>query len=142
MNERLATRPPEVPIEEELPTLVLGRLKPGDDGLAAPVLSTPGAPANPTLGSQVRRVAASVGWALVGFAALIALWQFGSARVPALPSPSDTFTKLQDLLSEPFYSRGPNDKGIGLRMYASLQRVFFGFGLAMVVGIPLGFAIG
>ena len=32
-------------------------------------------------------------------------------RSPNLPAPAETFTKLQDLLSEPFYDRGPNDKG-------------------------------
>jgi nitrate/nitrite transport system permease protein len=127
VNQRLALRAPDTTL-------------PAPSG-GAP-LSTPGVPPNPLPGSQVRRIAAAVGWALVGFAALIALWQLGSAKVPALPSPADTFTKLQSLMSDPFYNRGPNDKGIGLRMYASLQRVFFGFGLAMVVGIPLGFAIG
>jgi nitrate/nitrite transport system permease protein len=146
MNERLATLPPADPIvEADLPSLTLGRVTPAGGG-RPPVETTlrpsPAAPANPTLGSQARRIGAAVGWALVGFAALVALWQLGAARVPALPSPSDTLTKLQELLSDPFYSRGPNDKGIGLRMVASLQRVFYGFGLAMLIGIPLGFAIG
>lgn len=139
MNERLATLPPAAPIPEDLPVPILGRTTSAGDG--GPSVS-PGAPPNPTIGSQVRRAAAVIGWGLIGFAALVALWQLGSARVPALPAPSETLTKLQDLLSDPFYSRGPNDKGIGLRMYSSLQRVFYGFALAMVIGIPLGFAIG
>ncbi|MGC8020723.1 nitrate ABC transporter permease, partial [Salmonella enterica] len=36
----------------------------------------------------------------------------------------------------------PNDQGIGWNVLASLQRVGMGFGLAALVGIPLGFAIG
>ncbi|MET0728750.1 MAG: nitrate ABC transporter permease [Acidimicrobiales bacterium] len=143
MNERLATRSPEpeAPADDG-PILVLGHVRGAGAPPPGPASSPPGAPPNLTMGGQVRRTAASIGWALVGFGALIALWAFGATRVPQLPSPSDTFAKLQDLLSEPFYDRGPNDKGVGLRMYASLERVFLGFGLAMVVGIPLGFAIG
>jgi nitrate/nitrite transport system permease protein len=81
-------------------------------------------------------------WGLTGFAGFVLLWQFGASRVAQLPAPGETFTQLREMLSEPFYNRGPNDKGVGLRMYTSLQRVFYGFGLAMLVGVPLGFAIG
>jgi len=144
MNERLATLPPADPIDEEVQVPTLGRTAPAATGdpPSGPVQRAPGAPANPTIAGQLRRLGAAGAWGLIGFAALIALWQLGSTRVPALPAPSETLTKLQDLLSAPFYNRGPNDKGVGLRMYSSLQRVFYGFGLAMVVGIPLGFAIG
>lgn len=146
MNERLATLAPEVSIDgEDLPTPTLGPVDPDRDRSPSPesgARTSPGAPPNPTIGSQARRIGAAVAWGLVGFAALVALWQLGAAKVPALPAPSETMTKLQDLLREPFYNRSPNDKGVGLRMYSSLQRVFYGFGLAMVVGIPLGFAIG
>jgi nitrate/nitrite transport system permease protein len=144
MNERLATLPPTTPLEDdEVQVLTLGRVTPpGEASSDSGGRPTPGAPANPTIGSQVRRLGAAVAWGAVGFAALVALWQLGASKVPALPAPSETLTKLQELLREPFYDRGPNDKGVGLRMYSSLQRVFYGFGLAMVVGIPLGFAIG
>jgi nitrate/nitrite transport system permease protein len=45
-------------------------------------------------------------------------------------------------LSEPFYDRGPNDKGIGLQLAYSLGRVGLGYLLAALVAIPLGFVIG
>nr|WP_157255992.1 nitrate ABC transporter permease [Pelomonas sp. Root1217] len=45
-------------------------------------------------------------------------------------------------LSEPFYDRGPNDKGIGLQLAYSLGRVGVGYLLAALVAIPLGFVIG
>ena len=48
----------------------------------------------------------------------------------------------QALFADPFYDNGPNDKGIGWNLLASLQRVAVGFGLAAIVGIPAGFAIG
>ena len=46
------------------------------------------------------------------------------------------------MFSDPFYRKGPNDQGIGWNILLSLQRVGIGFGLAALVGIPLGFMIG
>lgn len=46
------------------------------------------------------------------------------------------------LFADPFYDNGPNDMGIGWNILNSLGRVGVGFGLAALVGIPLGFAIG
>jgi nitrate/nitrite transport system permease protein len=46
------------------------------------------------------------------------------------------------VFSDPFYSKGPNDQGIGWNVLASLERVGLGFGLAALVGIPLGFMLG
>jgi nitrate/nitrite transport system permease protein len=40
---------------------------------------------------------------------------------------------------DPFYRKGPNDQGIGWNVLFSLERVAVGFGLAALVGIPLGF---
>jgi nitrate/nitrite transport system permease protein len=45
-------------------------------------------------------------------------------------------------LSDPFFDRGPNDKGIGLQLAYSLGRVALGYLLAALVAIPLGFVIG
>jgi nitrate/nitrite transport system permease protein len=84
----------------------------------------------------------SIGWAMVGFAVVIAIWAFGAAKVPALPTPAATFSTLRELLADPFYDNGPNDKGVGLRLVVSLQRVFLGFGLATLVGMPIGLAMG
>jgi len=47
-----------------------------------------------------------------------------------------------DVFSNPFYSNGPNDQGVGWNVWSSLKRVALGFGLAALVGIPLGFLIG
>jgi nitrate/nitrite transport system permease protein len=91
---------------------------------------------------RLRRAAAAVGWALVGFAVVIAIWQFGSWRVDDLPGPSETLTQLRTMLSDPFYDKGPNDKGVGLRLWTSLQLVLKGFALATLVGVPAGLAVG
>ncbi|WP_353173500.1 nitrate ABC transporter permease, partial [Paracandidimonas soli] len=60
----------------------------------------------------------------------------------AMPTPSDVGAKLWEHLSDPFYDRGTNDKGIGTQLLSSIGRVLLGFGLAALVAIPLGFLIG
>jgi nitrate/nitrite transport system permease protein len=58
------------------------------------------------------------------------------------PTPVDFLQKLGGHLSDPFYDRGPNDKGIGIQLAYSLGRVLMGFFLAAMVAVPLGFVIG
>ena len=58
------------------------------------------------------------------------------------PTPADVGAKIWQHLKEPFYDRGPNDKGVGIQLAYSLARVLAGFMLAAVVAIPLGFLIG
>ena len=83
----------------------------------------------------------SFGMVLVlGF--LLLVWQAISLNNTAFPSPAVTWTEAVRLFADPFYDKGPNDQGIGWNILASLKRVAVGFGLAAVVGIPLGFIIG
>jgi nitrate/nitrite transport system permease protein len=81
---------------------------------------------------------------LVGSAiVLVALWQAAVMAVgESLPGPRATSATLWAMLSDPFYDRGPNDKGIGLQLFASLRRVFLGFALGTVVAVPLGVLLG
>jgi len=58
------------------------------------------------------------------------------------PGPLDVGAKLVEHLSDPFYDRGTNDKGIGIQLAWSVSRVALGFGLAALLAIPLGFLIG
>jgi nitrate/nitrite transport system permease protein len=60
----------------------------------------------------------------------------------AMPGPLDVLAKIWSHLKEPFYDRGPNDKGIGIQLAYSIGRVLLGYGLAMLVALPLGFLIG
>lgn len=60
----------------------------------------------------------------------------------AMPGPLDLAETLWGHLSDPFYDRGPNAKGIGIQLAYSLARVLLGFGLAFIVAVPLGFLIG
>ncbi len=60
----------------------------------------------------------------------------------AMPGPLDVLAKIGQHLKEPFYDRGPNDKGIGIQLAYSIGRVLLGYGIAVLVAIPLGFLIG
>jgi nitrate/nitrite transport system permease protein len=60
----------------------------------------------------------------------------------AMPGPLDVGVRLWDLVSDPFYDRGTNDKGIGIQLAYSIGRVGIGYILAAMVAIPLGFLIG
>jgi nitrate/nitrite transport system permease protein len=65
---------------------------------------------------------------------------------PVARSGFPTLAQLGEVIakhaSAPFYDNGPNDKGLGLQLAHSLGRVALGFGLAVLVAVPLGFLIG
>ena len=46
----------------------------------------------------------------------------------AMPTPADIGATIWKHLTDPFYDRGPNDKGIGIQLAYSLGRVLLGFG--------------
>jgi nitrate/nitrite transport system permease protein len=79
---------------------------------------------------------------LVGMALIVGVWALLTQKGGAFPTPAATFESAVKLFADPFYRKGPNDQGIGWNILFSLQRVALGFGLAAVVGIPLGFLIG
>ncbi len=79
---------------------------------------------------------------IVGAALLIGIWALLTMKSTTFPTPAATFTEAVKVFSDPFYSKGPNDQGIGWNILYSLERVAVGFGMAAVVGIPLGFMIG
>jgi nitrate/nitrite transport system permease protein len=58
------------------------------------------------------------------------------------PSPAQMGDAVVRNLASPFHDHGPNDKGIAIQLGHSLLRVALGFGIAALVAIPLGFAIG
>ncbi|HYH41606.1 MAG TPA: ABC transporter permease subunit, partial [Burkholderiales bacterium] len=60
----------------------------------------------------------------------------------ALPTPGDVGRTIWGHLNDPFYDKGPNDKGIGIQLGYSVARVALGYLLAALVAIPVGFLIG
>ena len=60
----------------------------------------------------------------------------------AMPGPLDVGRTIWGHMRDPFFVHGTNDKGIGIQLIYSIGRVALGFGLAVLVAIPLGFLIG
>jgi nitrate/nitrite transport system permease protein len=58
------------------------------------------------------------------------------------PTPGMVGKSFVTYLSDPFYDKGPNDKGIGIQIAYSLGRVALGFLLATIIALPVGFMIG
>ena len=79
---------------------------------------------------------------IAGAALLIGIWALLTMKSTTFPTPAATFAEAVKVFSDPFYSKGPNDQGIGWNILYSLERVALGFGMAALVGIPLGFMIG
>ena len=64
------------------------------------------------------------------------------AKASGFPTPMQMGQTFVQQLSDPFYDKGPNDKGIAIQLGYSLARVGLGFLLAVLVAIPMGFVIG
>src|SRR5256886_12295733 len=54
----------------------------------------------------------------------------------AMPGRLDVGAKLWEHLKQPFYDKGPNDKGLGIQFGYSIGRVGLGYLLAVIVRIP------
>jgi nitrate/nitrite transport system permease protein len=106
---------------------------------AADAVVVSGPPPRP---SRAREVLVSVAFGALGIAVFVALWAFVHARNSDLPGPLDAWDELRSLVSDGFTSSGPNGQGIFLMLGDSLALALKGFGLAALVGIPLGLLAG
>ena len=68
--------------------------------------------------------------------------QAATGQKSAFPAPAEFGRKLVEHALNPFYDKGPNDKGVALQLAYSISRVMLGFLLAALVAIPLGFLVG
>jgi len=82
-------------------------------------------------------------YTLLGLGFMILGWYIiGLLTAGELPGPVATLQVFWELVKDPFYDYGPNDKGIGLQLFSSLSRVFLGFALGSLVAIPIGVLMG
>lgn len=82
-------------------------------------------------------------YTLLGFVILVAIWYVISLITEGgLPTPIATFQVFWELIKDPFYDYGPNDKGIALQLGSSLLRVAAGFLLGSLFAIPTGVLMG
>ena len=79
---------------------------------------------------------------LAGLVLFVGVWTLVAKGGGRLPEPGLVWDAAIKIYADPFYRKGPNDQGIGWNVLSSLQRVGIGFGLAALVGIPLGFVLG
>lgn len=103
---------------------------------------------------------------VTAFILFIAVWQFLTAGGPAnlsgvdpeyarlagqsaattpsaaIPTPVAVAERGAELLANAFDSSNPNNLGIAWHLLRSLGRVLLGFALALIVAVPLGFALG
>ena len=84
---------------------------------------------------------------------LIQVWSGLATIVEDFPTPSDTYVyafggetsegdEIEGVLSDPFYIENQDDKGLFWQILASLERVFAGFVLAIIIGVPVGLLVG
>jgi len=85
--------------------------------------------------------------------AIIQVWSGIAHAVEDFPTPTDTYIaafggvnadgdEMEGVLTDPFYIVNEDDKGLFWQILESLKRVFAGFALALIVGVPLGLLIG
>ena len=97
---------------------------------------------NTKLFKQLKRSLRNVLLAMAGFAVALLIWQIVAMISPDLPGPMQTLPAFWDLVSNPFYDNGPNDKGVGIQVAFSLGRVFSGWAAGSLIAIPLGILMG
>lgn len=92
---------------------------------------------------SIKDTAINFAYFLASMVILLGIWQLISVVTKSeIPNPASTWIVFKELISDPFYDYGPNDKGIGIQLLSSLGRVSTGFTLGSLVAIPMGLLMG
>ncbi|MEY2632576.1 MAG: nitrate transporter permease [Pseudomonadota bacterium] len=128
----------------ETPTKPVAPVKSAASAPAVVAAAAPAAPVVPraTLGEILMPMLKMLLPPVFGLALFIGIWYVATLGASGLPGPVQTWNEAVVVFSDPFYQNGPNDQGIGWNIMSSLKRVGIGFGIAALVGIPLGFILG
>ena len=86
-------------------------------------------------------------YALVLLVVALGVWQGlagagGKGKADGLPGPLAVGRTAAEMLRDPFYDHGPNDKGFGIQLGWSLGRMLTGYLAASVVAVLVGVALG
>ena len=129
----------EVPVDRNTPILSVVTAKEETMETTAPAaVASARTPFSESLNAVLRTILPPV----LGVLLLVGVWYVATLSGGAIPGPLAVWDAATQLFADPFYDNGPNDQGIGWNVLASLERVGIGFGLAALVGIPLGFMLG
>jgi len=90
---------------------------------------------------------------LLVFIAILGVWSGIASVVEDFPTPANTYVaafggenadgdEVEGVFADPFYIENEDDKGVFWQILESLKRVFGGFSLALIIGIPLGLLVG
>jgi nitrate/nitrite transport system permease protein len=90
---------------------------------------------------------------LIVLVIMIQAWSMTAKYISGFPTPSDTYIyafggttsmgdEIKGALTDPFYVVNKDDKGLFWQLLESLKRVFGGFALAIIVGVPIGLMVG
>ena len=83
------------------------------------------------------------GYFIAGLFLMVLIWQFFAWVTEfEMPGPLQTLDTFLELVLNPFYDLGPNEKGIGNQLLSSLGRVAYGFGVGSLIAVPLGMLMG
>jgi nitrate/nitrite transport system permease protein len=92
---------------------------------------------------SVKQIIINFVLSMVGIGLFLLMWEGASAYLNRdLPGPVPTLAVLWEMIRDPFYDYGPNDKGIGLQLFYSIERVAKGFSFATLFAIPFGILLG
>jgi NitT/TauT family transport system permease protein len=108
-----------------------------------PILAAAPTKVAPHKPSGLRRRWRDVAIALVFPAAVLAMWHFATygRKYSLVPPPSEVAKELYDLAFGGIYDDAYSQT-LQIHLLASMGRVYGGFGLAMLVAVPLGLMIG
>ncbi|MCA0363109.1 MAG: nitrate ABC transporter permease [Bacteroidetes bacterium] len=85
----------------------------------------------------------NLGGFVVSMIILLIIWSLVSYITKnEIPGPKATWLVFKEMMADPFYDYGPNDKGIGVQLFSSIKRVLMGFLLGSIFAIPIGILMG
>lgn len=90
----------------------------------------------------------SIATSLLLLTMFLGIWQLSvktpmpGVKAQGLPGPAAVASRAWEMIADPFYDNGPNDKGIGIQLGYSVGRLMIGYSAAALVAIFMGVMLG